>query len=51
MYAQVLATNTRMLKFAHRHGFAVTPGTDRAAIKTLSLVLGETDHMGAGTRG
>jgi len=44
MYIEVLATNTRMLKFARRHGFAVTSRTDRAPIRTLCLVLDETKH-------
>jgi len=44
MYVQVLASNTRMLKFARRHGFAVTSATDRAQIRTLCLVLDETKH-------
>lgn len=44
MYVQVLATNTRMLKFAQRHGFVATSGTDHAAIKTLSLPLDETSR-------
>lgn len=51
MYVRVLATNTRMLKFARRHAFAVTSGTDDAAIKVLSLLLDETNHAGAGTQG
>jgi RimJ/RimL family protein N-acetyltransferase len=48
-HVKVLATNTRMLKLAQRHGFAVTSGTDQAAIKTLSLLLDETNHARAGT--
>lgn len=44
MYLQILATNTRMLRFAERHGFVVTSGTDSAAIKTLRLLLDETNR-------
>lgn len=42
MFAQVLASNTRMLKFAQRHGFAVTAETEHAPIKILSLALDQT---------
>lgn len=42
MDIQVLATNTRMLRLARKHGFTVAPETDNAAIMTLSLLLDET---------
>ena len=39
MHADVLATNTRMLRFAQRHGFAVAPGPQPGGIRALSLYL------------
>jgi L-amino acid N-acyltransferase YncA len=48
MYARVLASNTRMLKFAQRHGFAVAADTDNAAIKVLNLQLDRAGSAAAG---
>ena len=43
MHAEVLATNSRMLRFARRHGFAAVSGVQREGIRALSLRLdGET---------
>jgi GNAT superfamily N-acetyltransferase len=39
MFAKVLGTNHRMIRFAQRHGFKFAHDTDHAPIKTLVLVL------------
>jgi GNAT superfamily N-acetyltransferase len=39
MFAKVLGTNNRMIRFAHRHGFKPVQGTEEAQIKTLVLNL------------
>jgi acetyltransferase len=39
MFAKVLGTNSRMIRFAQRHGFKFAHDTDHAPIKTLVLVL------------
>lgn len=39
MCARVLATNTRMLSFARRHGFVAAADSDHPAIRTLYLLL------------
>jgi GNAT superfamily N-acetyltransferase len=39
MFANVLGTNSRMIRFAHRHGFKPVPGTEEAQIKTLVLEI------------
>jgi RimJ/RimL family protein N-acetyltransferase len=44
--ARVLPTNTRMLRFARGYGFVVRSCTDHETIKTLCLVLDETDRSG-----
>lgn len=47
--AQVLPSNSRMLKFARRHGFTLQSGTDGHAIKILCLLLdASTRPQGAG---
>jgi acetyltransferase len=37
--AQVLGTNSRMIRFAQRHGFKLAPGAQETQIKTLILLL------------
>jgi serine phosphatase RsbU (regulator of sigma subunit)/RimJ/RimL family protein N-acetyltransferase len=43
--AQILGTNQRMIRFAQRHGFAVTPETRLAPIKILVLLLDQLDEV------
>jgi len=41
LFAKVLRTNSRMIRFAQRHGFKFVHDTGHAPIKTLVLVVGE----------
>ena len=42
IFAKVLGTNSRMIGFAHRHGFKLVPGTEGEQIKSLVLFLDES---------
>jgi RimJ/RimL family protein N-acetyltransferase len=41
LFAKVLGTNSRMIRFAQRHGFKLVHDAGHAPIKTLVLVLDE----------
>ena len=49
LFAKVLGTNSRMIRFAQRHGFKLEPNTEEVHIRTLVLVLDEnlnaTGHL------
>lgn len=45
LIVHVLATNSRMLQFARKHGFSATEESAHSPIKRLGLSLGETESV------